>query len=540
VIDLTGLIEALSRPAAYPYPADAVEVRQTHISAVFLAGPFAYKVKKPVHLEFVDFSTLATRRHFCDEEVRLNRRLAPKVYLGVVPVVRTADGVRVEAEGEVIEWAVKMRRLPESATLRERLRRGEVRAEEVVALARRIASFHCTAPARETDAAGFERVAGNLRDIFSQAGPQLGATVSAAVFGRLRDLTENALAALRPLIEARAARGMTRDAHGDLRLDHAYCFPERQPPDDLVVVDCIEFNERFRFIDPVADMAFLAMDFAFLGRRDLGAVFAEAYFRAAGDEEGRTLLPLYAAYRSAVRGLVDGLKVAEKEVPEGERAEALVKARGHWLLALGELEEPGRKPCLLLVGGLPGAGKSTLARAVADAAGFTVIRSDVVRKELAGLSGEEPAQRQTRERLYTDQWTDRTYAECLRRAEELLFEGRRVLVDATFREDSRRRAFLETAARWAVPGLVLLCRAEPETVRQRLAGRRGDISDADWDVYVQAATRWEEPTEVTRQAVREVSTEGEPGQVLAYALRLLREQLRSLPERLTSATPAPG
>ena len=173
---------------------------------------------------------------------------------------------------------------------------------------------------------------------------------------------------------------MPRDTHGDLHLDHVYLFPDRAPPADLVIIDCIEFNERFRFADPVADMAFLVMDLAFHGRRDLARAFADAYFRASGDEEGRALLPFYTAYRAAVRGKVEGMELAEREVPEAERAAALVRARAHWLLALGELEEPGRRPCLVLVGGLPGTGKSTLARGLAEQAGFTVIRSDLVRR----------------------------------------------------------------------------------------------------------------------------------------------------------------
>jgi len=205
-MELVQLIDALTNPACYPFSPKQVEVRQTHISIVFLAGPFAYKIKKPVDMGFLDFSTLAKRRHFCAEEVRLNRRLAPSVYLGVVPVTQTGAGVRMEDTGEPIEWAVKMQRLPESATLLEFLRRGEVDAERAESLGRRVASFHQSAERSPAIAAfgRFEAVARNLRDIYSQSAAQAGQTVSRAVFDRLQVLTEEALARLQPLIDRRA------------------------------------------------------------------------------------------------------------------------------------------------------------------------------------------------------------------------------------------------------------------------------------------------------------------------------------------------
>jgi predicted kinase len=351
-------------------------------------------------------------------------------------------------------------------------------------------------------------VARNARENFEQSLSQVGSTVSQAVFARLRSLTDEALERLRPVIEARARRGVPRDTHGDLHLDHVYLFPERRPPDDLVVIDCIEFNERFRYADPVADMAFLVMDLLFHGRRDLARAFADAYFRASADEEGRILLPFYTAYRAAVRGKVEGMAAAEKEVPEAERAVLRAKARAHWLLALGQLEAPSRKPCLLLVGGLPGAGKSTLARGLAERAGFRVIRSDVRRKQLAGA--------------YSPEWNDRVYADCLRLAGEALFQGERVLVDASFREEARRRTFLDAAVRGGVPGLLIVCRADPQVVRQRLEKRRGDASDADWNVYQRLAARWEEPGKWTRGLLSEIHTDAGEKETLEQALGVLR------------------
>jgi aminoglycoside phosphotransferase family enzyme/predicted kinase len=516
---LPRLIAALSRPEVYPFAVDRVEVRHTHISVVFLAGGFAYKVRKPVALGFLDFSTPERRRHDCEEEVRLNRRLAPSVYRGVVPVTRSGESVAVEGSGDVVEWAVKMERLPDDATLLSRLRRGELDAAAVEALARTVAAFHARAEGGGRIAAfgRFAVVAGNARENFEQSAAQVGATVSRAAFDRLRALTEAALGRLRPLIEARADRGVPRDTHGDLHLDHVYRLPDRPPPADLVIIDCIEFNERFRFADPVADMAFLVMDLAFRGRRDLAAAFADAYFGAAGDDEGRALLPFYVAYRAAVRGKVEGFKLAEAEVPEAEKAAALASARAHWLLALGELEEPIRRPGLVLVGGLPGTGKSSLARGLAERAGFTVIRSDVVRKELAGLPAHEPSPAALRPSLYSPEWTGRTYAECRRRAEQTLFEGGRVIVDATFGAEAQRQASLEMAAGLAVPAVLLLCRANPAAVRERLAARHGDASDADWDVYRRAAGAWEEPGPSTRPHCAEIITDGPADDAVQHA-----------------------
>jgi aminoglycoside phosphotransferase family enzyme/predicted kinase len=518
-MDLADLIKALSIPAAYPQPVGKVEVRQTHISVVFLAGEHVYKIKKPVKPNFVDFSTLEKRLHYCREEVRLNRRLAPDVYLDVVPVVRTAKGLRLEEKGEIIEWAVKMRRLPEEATLLERLRRDEVSVELIESLARRIVSFHRTAETNERIASfgRFDAVARVVRGVFSNSMPQVGKTVSQGVFVRIHSLMEETLTRLRPLIERRASRGIPRDTHGDLHLDHIYYFPDKEPPADLIIIDCVEFNERFRCTDPVSDMAFTVMDLAFQGRRDLARTFADAYFHAAGDEEGRELLLLYAAYRATVRGEVEGMLVVQMEVPESERAAAEKKARARWLLALSELEEPEKKPCLLFMAGLPGTGKSMLAQALAERANFRLIRSDVVRKELAA------AARSADEDIYTPEWNARTYAACLDLAGRFLLEGKRVLVDATFREETQRRIILEAAVRWGVPRAMLLCRAEPDTVRRRLEQRKGDASDADWSIYLRLAASWEEVGPHTQRDCDIISTDGSPEEGLSRALEVLRQ-----------------
>ena len=521
-MDVPALIDALSRPEAYPHVVDSVEVHQTHISVVFLAGEFAYKIKKPVNLGFLDFTSLEKRKHFCEEEVRLNRRLAPNVYLGVVGMSSSSLSkgdarVHIGPNGEVIEWTVHMKRLPTDATLENRVLRDDVTPRQIEALAKRVAEFHRTADASE-DISSFGRsgiIAQNARENFVQAAPLVGATVSPAVFERVRGLTELHLDRLRPQMEARAARGVPRDTHGDLHLDHVYLFPNEAPPNDIVMVDCIEFCDRFRYADPIADIAFLVMDLAFHGRRDLARALADWYLLVTGDTEGRHLLPFYSAYRAVIRAKVKGMELNEPEIDETERADAALRARAHWLLALGELEQPSHRPALVLVAGLPGSGKSTLARSLAEHAGFQVHRSDVVRKELAvGFAGN----------IYTDEWTQRTYAELRRRAEELFWQGERVLIDANFRDDAERRRFLAAGRSWGVPVIFIHCTAAPEVLKSRLQSRKGDASDADWQTYQMLESTWQPLSPEVARVTFAVDTSGNLGDHVQRVQAHLRAQ----------------
>jgi aminoglycoside phosphotransferase family enzyme/predicted kinase len=516
-MDLPALLAALNDPAAFPRPGP-VEVRQTHLSVAFLVGDTVFKIRKPVNLGFVDFTTLEKRKHDCDEEVRLNRRLAPTVYRGVVPITIEDGRVRVDGPGEPIEWAVEMVRLPDDATLKARIARDEVTVERIEALARRLAEFHRTA-ARGVHVSRFGQfdvVAGNARENFAQTASHVGVFVGQSLYDRVRELTEQRLAEIRPIIESRAEHGIPCDTHGDLHLSHVYLFPDLSPPDDLVIIDCIEFAERFRFADPVADLAFLVMDLQFHGRRDLATACTEAYFAASGDDEGRKILPFYIAYRAVVRAKVEGMQADEPEVPAEQRDRRRSTAEAHWRLALGTLEEPVRRPALVLVGGLPGTGKSTLSRGLAGAANFTVVRSDEIRKELAGIAVTEKG-----EGIYTPEWTGRTYHECLRRAEVVIRNGGRVIVDATFAHESHRDAFFDRARELAVPVVSLLCRLDPRAAHQRLRARRGDASDADERIYYELAAKWEPGDPRYQRQTFEIDTT-DAGRALDQALSLLR------------------
>jgi aminoglycoside phosphotransferase family enzyme/predicted kinase len=538
-MELERLIEALSRTEAYPYECLSVEVVQTHISAVFLVGDRAYKIKKPLDLGFLDFTTLERRRHFCHEEVRLNRRLAPDVYLGVAPVVETAQGMVVSddfdqygdtildgdgaAPAGVVEYAVVMRRLPDDRTLEALLERDALDAPIIDEVAVRVAQFHAEAASGPEIArwGGWDTVAHNARENFEQIEPSVGLTISRPVFERLRAITESDLERLRPLMEFRADSDVPRDTHGDLHLKHIYRFEDSDPPGDLVIVDCIEFNERFRFADPISDIAFLAMDLRYRGRADLAEHLEGAYLESAGDADGAQLMPYYVGYRAMVRGKVDGFLAAEAEVPQQVRDAAVTRARAYFLLALGVLDEPQRRPALLLSTGLPGTGKSWLARWLVSEHGFRAVATDEVRKRLAGLTPMTDASAPVDRGIYAPEWTERTYAACLSEARDLLMEGGRVVVDGTFREEERRREFLDLAREMRVPAILFVTTAPPDLVRRRLEYRTGTASDADWSVYEALAERWEPHRALTAPATVTLDTSRPEHETLKEATKAL-------------------
>lgn len=336
---LADLLDQFGHARAEPHAADAPRLVQTHGSAVVLAGDEVFKFKKPVDFGFLDYSTLAKRRAMCEAEVELNRRLAPDVYLGVVPITCEGGRALIGGRGEPIEYAVHMRRLPEFATLGARLAAGPLWPGLLERVAQTIARFHARAR-RGPDVAHwatFECVRANCRDNFTGLAPHASAVAQGDELQRLEAATEAELERMRSRIERRAQSGLPCETHGDLRLEHVYAFEDGT----LSIVDCIEFSPRYACADPVADIAFLAMDLRAHGAAAEARTLLDAYFAESGDDEGRALVPLYVAYRSTVRAKVRALHAAAPSIPAEQRAEALRLARAHVRLALDELAPGG-------------------------------------------------------------------------------------------------------------------------------------------------------------------------------------------------------
>ncbi|MDX2171294.1 MAG: AAA family ATPase [Deltaproteobacteria bacterium] len=480
-------VAALSDPAVYPHRPSTVDLVQTHISYVFLAGDQVYKVKKAVRFAFLDFSTLERRRHFCHEEVRLNRRLAGDTYRGVVALVPRGDGFALaDADAaDAVEYAVHMRRLPADRMLPALLARDAVDAALIDRIAARLVRFHAAADAGPEGARGGEPagIAGLLDDDFAEVAALHGDTISAADDAAIQRWCHAFLATHAALLRRRVAAQRIRDGHGDLHAEHICCV-EPQP----LIFDCIEFSPAFRHRDVAAEIAFLAMDLTCLGHPQLAARLVERYATAAADADLPRLIPFYACHRAYIRGKIESLTCRAAEVAPEARAAARQRALDHFALAYRYTWSDA--PALVVIGGLSGTGKSTLAAALAARTGFRHVNSDRTRKQLAGVA---PTDRPG-DALYTPQRSAATYAAMYDAAGAALARGEGAILDGTFQRRIDRRAARAVAQRAGVPLLLVECVASDAEIKRRLAARsaRGDDpSDADWAVYVRQRQRYE-------------------------------------------------
>ena len=496
---LPEYVRALLDPAAYPSPPAVVELRQTHISYVFMAGDIVYKTKKPVDFGFIDQVAPETRERFCHAEVELNRRLAPEVYLGVVPVVRTAEGrIAIEpadaAGGEVIEWAVKMRRLPDERTLERLLAAGEAPASLAERLVARLISFHEGAAAVPDDpefAGGAAEEAWWARE-YGEAEPFIGDTWRPEDAAATRAFIEETLARERALFDRRLADGRVVEGHGDLRAGHVYVLDDAAH--ELAIVDCIEFSEwfHFRYLDVGYDVAFLAMDLEALGHPALGDEIAGRYCAAAHDETMGVLQPLH-RFRAFVRGKVETIGARAPEVPEEQRRALTASAGRYFELAAGYASRRAA-PVVVVMTGLPATGKSTVAGTIACRIGAAYLSSDAVRKQLAGIDPRARAGDEFRAGLYAPEMTERTYRELHRRAAMHLARGRPVVLDAMHGREEERAAARALAQEHGVPHLIVGLGLDEAAARERIAGREDDplrTSDATWEVYTMQRERYE-------------------------------------------------
>jgi aminoglycoside phosphotransferase family enzyme/predicted kinase len=503
-------IEELLRPTAFPHSTTCLALRETHISWVILTGSVAYKIKKPLKLDFLDASTLARRRALCEEELRLNRRLAPELYVDVVAVTKDRDGVHMGGSGTIVEYAVRMKQFDAADELPTLLSRHEVNLDEVTLLAERLADFHLHAPAVPPgdlfDYVGQLRasVLGNLATLLSH----LDSVQQFPEIGVLTDWTHDTLRTFAERFRRRQESGFVRECHGDLHAHNIVRWEGRLTP-----FDCLEFDPKLRWIDVMNDVAFLVMDFAAHDRKDLAAGFLSRYVECTGDYEGIRLLPFYAVYRALVRAMVDALGAEQRPSLHRELYERL-QCRVRTAV---DFMQPG-SPSLVIMHGFSGSGKSWLSERLVPLIPALRIRSDVERRRLARESGGARAAG-FRQGPYAPEMSRRTYARLADCAESCLLAGVNAIADAAFLQRDERRLFQELAGRLSVRFVMVYCEAGKTELARRITARQmgNDPSDADLAVLDQQLRHLEPLLPEERPLTIQVDTTsaGAADQVLA-------------------------
>jgi len=517
---LPPLIAAMLQSEFYPDTPAEVELRQTHISYVLLAGKYVYKIKKALKFPFLDYSTLEKRRHFCAEEIRLNQRLAPDTYLGVIGIGRAGKNFFFEpdANANAVEYAVKMKRLPDEQMLSSLLARDAFDTNCLSAIAKKIAAFHAQAPVEKAALYGAPAmIRANVDDNFRDVERFVGRTVSRVSFDAMKNYSVAFEEQHAALFAGRAAAGRVCEGHGDLRAEHI-CLV-----DGIEIFDCVEFDPALRYGDVASEIGFLSMDLDFLGFGALANRLENDYATVARDTALTTLLPFYKSYRACVRGKVESLKSEEREIAPEDRRRASLRALRYFCLGT-RYTRTERPPVLIAVGGLIATGKSTLAGLIGALTGFEVFSSDLERKQLAGAAPTERKRDRYQQGIYSEEFTEKTYARLLERVDRCFGDGRGVVVDASFAAARQRRPFLELAQRRGVPALFVECESTERIVQARLAARQSDsaaVSDADWETYKQMRARFEPFSELREESRLVLSTD--PG--VAIALDKLQARL---------------
>lgn len=517
VDQLRQLVSVLQDPVLFDHDVTCFETIETHISIVLLTGQYAYKFKKPVDLGFVDFTDLDKRRHYCDEELRLNRRLAPDLYLDVIAIGGSIESPQL-SKAPAIEYCVKMRQFPHEAELETVLTNGEIDWHDFAELAETIAAFHDNADAASPDSSfgTVGEVSRQCLDNFETIGDGLSEPDMRAGLATLRQWTEAELESCAPLITERHDGGRIRECHGDMHITNMIWLDNR-----IQVFDCIEFNEEFRWIDVMSEIAFLLMDLDMRGRSDLARVFLNAYLEAGGDYAGVPLLRLFRVYRSMVRAKIAFLRAGQDTADRSlqQRFVSHVKLARQYI-------QPITKPAVVITHGFSGSGKTTITDDLIPVTGAVRVRSDIERKRLEGLSASEQSHSGIGQGLYDPTHTEQTYERLAVCAESIIEAGLPVIVDATFLNADQRLRFRNLAQSHNVPFRILDCQAPEAVLRERIRARQQqarDASEADTAVLDRQLSSADGFAAPEREFVVELDTQQLPdaGQI-ADRLRLQR------------------
>ena len=467
------LLQSLQNPALYDHSVQEFQLIETHISWVLLTGSFAYKIKKPVDLGFVNFSTLERRHHFCAEELRLNRRLAPEVYLELVTISGSPDSPQLDGRGPAIEYAVKMKQFSQRSLLSRVLEEGQLTIELIDGLAKQIADFHQSIQVsrRDTPFGTFDLVAQPVTENFEHLPVEANQFLGGDRLEAIRRWCEQDHASRKESFVHRKTEGFIRECHGDLHLGNMALIDQR-----IVIFDCIEFSNRLRWIDVMSEMAFVVMDLIDRGHRDLGYRLLNAYLEYTGDYLGLSVFRFYLVYRAMVRAKVAGIRLVQEKAEDTHRAKTQNELKSYLMLA-ERLTRPA-PPSLIIMHGLSGSGKTIVSQIILEALGAIRIRSDIERKRLYGLSPDARTEDETKSTIYGIDASQVTYNRLEELAGKILNSGFSVIVDATFLKKAQRQSFKHMAAVKRVPFIITDVTASEETLRERVKKREQKVIDA--------------------------------------------------------------
>ncbi|MDX1589177.1 MAG: AAA family ATPase [Oleiphilaceae bacterium] len=499
------LIQALQDPSRFDHEVRDIQWQETHISWVILTGSYAYKIKKPMDFGFLDFSTLERRKRFCEEEVRLNRRLAPDLYLGVLPITGSPEDPRLGGDEEPFEYAIQMRQFDQSGLLPALVERGELKEDHIDQLARQVAVFHQSIPAVDSDSplGSVSGVEAPLLQNFEQIRPMISDPSRLKQLDRIAAWSESTLERLKPVIAQRHENGFVRECHGDLHLANITLHEGR-----VTVFDCIEFNDEFRFIDVFNDLSFLLMDLEDRGLTRYANRLLDRYLEHTGDFGALPLLQFYKAYRAMVRGKIALFTMGNEGLSEEQQQAHYRRYCQYADLAESYAGIPER--FLILTRGYSGSGKSHAALHLSETLGAIRIRSDVERKRLFGLGPKDSSRAALDQGIYTPEATQRTYQHLAELARLILQAGQAVIVDSAALRQPERELLLSVAEEHGVPGMILDCDAPETVLRQRLQRRTagGDsVSEADEKVLDKQLQVAEPLTEAEKSRALRIDTD---------------------------------
>ncbi len=486
------LIEALVQPAFYPHAVSTISRIETHISTVFLTGEYVYKIKKPVDFGFVDFKSLENRRYFCEQEVRLNRRLARGIYLAVVAFCWDGQKLTLDGSGRAIEYAVQMKQLSRKHTMQHLLNDNALTESDLMRLAAKLAQFHRKAP-RVIDQPIWSYIKAACDENFRQVWPYRGKLLDTACLRAIQNATGELLDRSQGLFDQRTASGKICDGHGDLRAEHVYFTPDGQ----IQILDCIEFNERLRIVDVASDLAFLAMDLDYLHKPQFVHRFLKAYCRTAGDASMLCLMEFYKCYRAMVRCKVGCIQWSNPGLSIKQR-DALSASVRRYLELAHDYARCMIKPALWIFCGLPASGKSALASALSKALQVEYLNSDRVRKQRFGLSPRDCAIEPVDQGIYSAEARQQVYAQLLDAARQRIQSGRSIILDATYSASTYREKVLQLADEYPAETLFVECTADEAVLRSRLRQREhaASVSDARLAHFDTLKSRFEPLTDI--------------------------------------------